>query len=200
MLVSSSQLTQHENLCTVQHGMEMALNTESSIGFKTGFTYQNTSISKGLCSRGLLEQSQQGLQVLKAERQRHPWSCETAGLQGKSGGEMSSKQVRTCKNTRDLDQYVHLGCDVQHFCFLFLYIYIYFFLLRFICCVIILRLFFQVKKEVGDVSILVNNAGIVTGKRFIESPDSLVEKTMQVNTMAHFWVMLSLQIRIKTSC
>ncbi|XP_067146573.1 epidermal retinol dehydrogenase 2-like [Apteryx mantelli] len=45
----------------------------------------------------------------------------------------------------------------------------------------------QVKKEVGDVSILINNAGIVTGKRFIESPDSLVEKTMEVNIMAHFW-------------
>ncbi|NXG19775.1 RDHE2 dehydrogenase, partial [Grallaria varia] len=45
----------------------------------------------------------------------------------------------------------------------------------------------QVKKEVGDVSILVNNAGIVTGKNFINSPDSLVEKTMEVNTMAHFW-------------
>ncbi|KFQ69990.1 Short-chain dehydrogenase/reductase family 16C member 6, partial [Phaethon lepturus] len=45
----------------------------------------------------------------------------------------------------------------------------------------------QVKKEVGDVSILVNNAGIVTGKRFIDSPDSLVEKTMEVNIMAHFW-------------
>ncbi|NXF37022.1 RDHE2 dehydrogenase, partial [Nyctibius bracteatus] len=45
----------------------------------------------------------------------------------------------------------------------------------------------QVKKEVGDVSILVNNAGIVTGKRFIDSPDSLVEKTMDVNIMAHFW-------------
>ncbi|XP_031408725.1 epidermal retinol dehydrogenase 2 isoform X1 [Meleagris gallopavo] len=45
----------------------------------------------------------------------------------------------------------------------------------------------QVKKEVGDVSILVNNAGIVTGRSFIESPDSLVEKTMEVNTMAHFW-------------
>ncbi|NWQ85915.1 RDHE2 dehydrogenase, partial [Burhinus bistriatus] len=45
----------------------------------------------------------------------------------------------------------------------------------------------QVKKEVGDVSILVNNAGIVTGKRFIDCPDSLVEKTMEVNTMAHFW-------------
>ncbi|XP_053875987.1 epidermal retinol dehydrogenase 2-like [Malaclemys terrapin pileata] len=45
----------------------------------------------------------------------------------------------------------------------------------------------QVKKEVGDVSILINNAGIVTGKKFIDSPDSLVEKTMEVNTMAHFW-------------
>nr|XP_025041928.1 epidermal retinol dehydrogenase 2 [Pelodiscus sinensis] len=45
----------------------------------------------------------------------------------------------------------------------------------------------QVKKEVGDVSILINNAGIVTGKKFIDSPDSLVEKTMEVNIMAHFW-------------
>ncbi|NXT15523.1 RDHE2 dehydrogenase, partial [Prunella fulvescens] len=45
----------------------------------------------------------------------------------------------------------------------------------------------QVKKEVGDVSILINNAGIVIGKRLLDSPDSLVEKTMEVNTMAHFW-------------
>ncbi|NXM49015.1 RDHE2 dehydrogenase, partial [Gymnorhina tibicen] len=45
----------------------------------------------------------------------------------------------------------------------------------------------QVKKEVGDVSILINNAGIVTGKRFLDSPDALLEKTMEVNTMAHFW-------------
>ncbi|NWW11123.1 RDHE2 dehydrogenase, partial [Oreocharis arfaki] len=45
----------------------------------------------------------------------------------------------------------------------------------------------QVKKEVGDVSILINNAGVVIGKRFLDSPDSLVEKTMDVNTMAHFW-------------
>lgn len=46
----------------------------------------------------------------------------------------------------------------------------------------------QVKREVGDVSILVNNAGIVTGKKFMDAPDSLIEKTMEVNTMAHFWV------------
>ncbi|NXI95251.1 RDHE2 dehydrogenase, partial [Psophia crepitans] len=45
----------------------------------------------------------------------------------------------------------------------------------------------QVKKEVGDVSILVNNAGVVTGKWFLDCPDALVEKTMEVNTMAHFW-------------
>ncbi|NWU40503.1 RDHE2 dehydrogenase, partial [Hylia prasina] len=45
----------------------------------------------------------------------------------------------------------------------------------------------QVKKEVGDVSILINNAGIVIGKRFLDSPDSLLEKTMTVNTVAHFW-------------
>ncbi|XP_040442868.1 epidermal retinol dehydrogenase 2 [Falco naumanni] len=45
----------------------------------------------------------------------------------------------------------------------------------------------QVKKEVGDVSILVNNAGIVTGKKFLDCPDSLVEKSMEVNIMAHFW-------------
>uniref|UniRef100_A0A803VQW9 Short chain dehydrogenase/reductase family 16C member 5 n=1 Tax=Ficedula albicollis TaxID=59894 RepID=A0A803VQW9_FICAL len=45
----------------------------------------------------------------------------------------------------------------------------------------------KVKKEVGDVSILINNAGVVIGKRFLDSPDSLVDKTMAVNTMAHFW-------------
>ncbi|NXI34796.1 RDHE2 dehydrogenase, partial [Galbula dea] len=45
----------------------------------------------------------------------------------------------------------------------------------------------QVKKEVGDVTILVNNAGVVTGKTFLDCPDSLVEKTMEVNIMAHFW-------------
>lgn len=45
----------------------------------------------------------------------------------------------------------------------------------------------QVKREVGDVSILINNAGIVTGRKFMDAPDSLIEKTVEVNTMAHFW-------------
>ncbi|XP_028824656.1 epidermal retinol dehydrogenase 2 [Denticeps clupeoides] len=45
----------------------------------------------------------------------------------------------------------------------------------------------QVKREVGDITILINNAGIVTGKKFLDSPDSLIEKTVEVNSMAHFW-------------
>ena len=44
------------------------------------------------------------------------------------------------------------------------------------------------KKDVGDVDILVNNAGIVTGKTFLNCPDQLMQKTMDVNTNAHFWV------------
>ena len=46
----------------------------------------------------------------------------------------------------------------------------------------------QVKREVGDVDILVNNAGIVTGRNFLDCPDQLIEKTMEVNINAHFWV------------
>jgi len=37
------------------------------------------------------------------------------------------------------------------------------------------------------VDILVNNAGIVTGRNFLESPDSLVERTFAVNVLSHFW-------------
>ncbi|KAJ8355795.1 hypothetical protein SKAU_G00185890 [Synaphobranchus kaupii] len=45
-----------------------------------------------------------------------------------------------------------------------------------------------VKREVGDVSILVNNAGVVTGKYFFtEAPDNLVDRTLRVNVGAHFW-------------
>lgn len=43
-------------------------------------------------------------------------------------------------------------------------------------------------KNVGYPDILVNNAGIVTGKKFLESPDEMIEKTFQVNSFSHFWV------------
>jgi all-trans-retinol dehydrogenase (NAD+) len=35
---------------------------------------------------------------------------------------------------------------------------------------------------------LVQNAGIVTGKKFMDSPDKLVDLTFKVNATAHFWV------------
>jgi len=44
-----------------------------------------------------------------------------------------------------------------------------------------------VKKQVGDVDILINNAGIVTGKNLLECPDHMIVKTFEVNTLAHFW-------------
>jgi len=39
----------------------------------------------------------------------------------------------------------------------------------------------------GLVDILVNNAGIVSGKNLLETSDEKIEKTFQVNVLAHFW-------------
>lgn len=46
----------------------------------------------------------------------------------------------------------------------------------------------KVRQEVGKVTILVNNAGIVSGKRFLETPDDKIIKTFEVNAISHFWV------------
>ena len=45
----------------------------------------------------------------------------------------------------------------------------------------------DVLHEVGAVTILVNNAGVVTGNKFLECPDEKIELTMRVNIEAHFW-------------
>lgn len=50
----------------------------------------------------------------------------------------------------------------------------------------------RVRKEVGEVSILVNNAGVVSGHHLLECPDELIERTMMVNCHAHFWVTINL--------
>lgn len=52
----------------------------------------------------------------------------------------------------------------------------------------------RVKQEIGTVTIVVNNAGIVTGKRFLECGDEQIIKTFDVNTLAHFWVSPSLSL------
>jgi len=39
----------------------------------------------------------------------------------------------------------------------------------------------------GGVDILINNAGIVSGRTLLECSDEAIERTFQVNTLAHFW-------------
>ncbi|CAH2285422.1 retinol dehydrogenase 10 [Pelobates cultripes] len=45
----------------------------------------------------------------------------------------------------------------------------------------------KVRREVGDVFLLLNNAGVVSGHHLLECPDELIERTMMVNCHAHFW-------------
>ncbi|NWX84651.1 RDHE2 dehydrogenase, partial [Nothoprocta pentlandii] len=45
----------------------------------------------------------------------------------------------------------------------------------------------KVRKEVGDVSILVNNAGIFTGKTFSDMSGAEFEKTIRVNFLSQAW-------------
>lgn len=46
----------------------------------------------------------------------------------------------------------------------------------------------KVEAEVGKIDILINNAGIVSGKKLFDCPDALMEKTMAVNAHALFYV------------
>jgi len=51
----------------------------------------------------------------------------------------------------------------------------------------------EIRKALNDkeahVTILVNNAGIVTGKKFLDCKPELMSLTMDVNTTAHFWTL-----------
>ena len=63
----------------------------------------------------------------------------------------------------------------------------------------IYRVAAEIKENVGDVTILVNNAGIVTGKKFLDCSDGMIEKTFAVNAMAHFWVrMMTIDVMFTT--
>ncbi|XP_039106504.1 17-beta-hydroxysteroid dehydrogenase 13 isoform X1 [Hyaena hyaena] len=46
----------------------------------------------------------------------------------------------------------------------------------------------QVKKEVGDVTILVNNAGTVYPADLLSTKDEEITKTFEVNILGHFWI------------
>ncbi|XP_020558672.1 retinol dehydrogenase 10-A isoform X2 [Oryzias latipes] len=45
----------------------------------------------------------------------------------------------------------------------------------------------RVRAEVGDVTMVVNNAGVVAGRRLLDCPDELLERTLLVNCHALFW-------------
>lgn len=45
----------------------------------------------------------------------------------------------------------------------------------------------KVKRDLGDVDILINNAGIVQCLPYQELSPSLVERTFQVNVLSHIW-------------
>jgi len=47
----------------------------------------------------------------------------------------------------------------------------------------------RLKEDLGSVSILINNAGIVSGDLLLNTPDKKIQKTFEVNTLAHFYTM-----------
>ena len=46
------------------------------------------------------------------------------------------------------------------------------------------------QQEVGHVTMLVNNAGVVAGRRLLNNSDDDIQHTLHVNLLAHFWVLL----------
>ncbi len=46
----------------------------------------------------------------------------------------------------------------------------------------------EAKAKVGSVDILINNAGIVTGKKLLEIPDERIEAVIGVNVLALYWL------------
>lgn len=45
--------------------------------------------------------------------------------------------------------------------------------------------------QVGDVSVLVNNAAVVHGKSLMDSDDDALLKSQHINTLGQFWVSLA---------
>ncbi|XP_013189729.2 short-chain dehydrogenase/reductase family 16C member 6 [Amyelois transitella] len=49
----------------------------------------------------------------------------------------------------------------------------------------------RVKKEVGKVDVLINNAGTVFGQTLLELSDNAIETTYKVNILSHYWTVKS---------
>ena len=46
----------------------------------------------------------------------------------------------------------------------------------------------RVRSDIGEVDVLINNAGIVNGKRLLELTNGAIAKTISVNLLAQMWV------------
>lgn len=48
--------------------------------------------------------------------------------------------------------------------------------------------FFNFVNYQTQVSLLFNNAGVVSGRALLDTPDHLIQRSFDVNVLAHFWV------------
>ncbi|NXM58522.1 DHB13 dehydrogenase, partial [Illadopsis cleaveri] len=46
----------------------------------------------------------------------------------------------------------------------------------------------KVKKDIGDVTILVNNVGVITAADFLSTQDHQIERMFEINILGHMWV------------
>lgn len=46
----------------------------------------------------------------------------------------------------------------------------------------------EIRKDVGEPTILINNAGVARGKSILDSTEKDVRFTFEVNTLAHYWI------------
>ncbi|CAF4513428.1 unnamed protein product, partial [Rotaria magnacalcarata] len=54
----------------------------------------------------------------------------------------------------------------------------------------------QVKDQVGDVTIVINNAGVVSGKSLLDIDDASIQRTFDVNIIAHFWALTTFHFNL----
>lgn len=44
-----------------------------------------------------------------------------------------------------------------------------------------------IRRDAGNITLLINNAGVVSGRALLDTPDHLIERSFNVNVLAHFW-------------
>lgn len=52
----------------------------------------------------------------------------------------------------------------------------------------IMELASQIKADIGTVTILINNAGIMPTRPLLQQSEGEIKKTFDINVFAHFWV------------